>query len=160
MTDTVRPVDNDDISRELAGWYLLAADLRHVVAATRSLQYRQRLPVNDPTLSRCLWTSAHIAYARCFVDGPTVKLDPAMFDELPDGRRQAHRFLLFTANKHLAQPLNPFLQVGVGVEYTPTPGLSASSTRRRQPTGARKTPRAWPGSQQKRSSVSKRSKPL
>jgi hypothetical protein len=117
MNDAARHSDTDDISRELAGWYLLAADLRHVIAATRSLQHQQRQFVTDPALSRSLWTSAHIAYARCFVDGPTVKLDPAMFDGLPDGHAQAHRFLLFTANKHLAQPLNPFLQVRVGVEY-------------------------------------------
>ena len=117
MNETVRPAVNDDISRELAGWYLLAADLRHVVSATRALQHQQRQTISDPTVSRCLWVSAHIAYARCFVDGPTVKLDPAMFDNLPDGRTQAHRFLLFTANKHLAQPLNPFLQVRIGVQY-------------------------------------------
>jgi hypothetical protein len=117
MNDTVRAAGNDDISRELAGWYLLAADLRHVVAATRSLQHQSRQSVNDSTVSRSLWTSAHIAYARCFVDGPTAKIDPAMFDGLPDGRAQAHRFLLFTANKHLTQPLNPFLLVRVGIEH-------------------------------------------
>ena len=115
MDDAVRPAGNDDIPRELAGWYLLSADLRHAVAAVRLHQQRQSL--NDPTIARGLWTSAHIAYARCFVDGPTVKLDPAMFDGLPDGRGQAHRFLLFTANKHLAQPLNPSLHVRVDVEH-------------------------------------------
>ena len=117
MTDTVRPAADDDISRELAGWYLLATDLRHVVSATRSLERQRGQSGNDPTLMRSLWTSAHIAYARCFVDGPTVKLDPAMFDDRADAPRQAHRFLLFTANKHLAQPLNPFLHVRVGVEH-------------------------------------------
>ncbi len=115
MTDAVQAGDNDDVSRELAGWYLLAADLRHVVAATRALQHQQRQSVADPIVMRCLWTSAHIAYARCFVDGPTVKLDRTMFEGLPDGRGTAHRFLLHTANKHLAQPLNPFLQVRVSV---------------------------------------------
>ena len=131
MPDPARPVGDEDIPRELAGWYLLEADLRHVVSAARALQHQQRQSIGDPTVARCLWTAAHIVYARCFVVGPTVKLDPAMFDGQPDGHAQAHRYLLFTANKHLSQPLNPFLQVRVsierdaddalvGIKYTPT----------------------------------------
>src|SRR5665213_2256387 len=59
MNMITRPADFDAISRELAGWYLLASDLRHVVAATRALQHQQRQSVNEPTVSRRLWASAH-----------------------------------------------------------------------------------------------------
>jgi hypothetical protein len=131
MTDALRPAGNDSIWSELAAWYLLAADLRHVVAATRALQHQQKQSGSDPALLRCLWTSAHIAYARCFVDGPGAKLDQAMFDGRPDGRGPSHRMLLHTARGHLARPANPSLLVRVdleqdgdgqpiGIRYTPS----------------------------------------
>ena len=117
MTSAVRAAACDDITRELAGWYLLAADLRHAVAATRALQQQARQSVKDSTALRSLWISAHLAYARCFVDGPTVKIDASIFDGLSGGRAQAHRFLLLTASKHLAQPPNPLPFVRVDIEH-------------------------------------------
>jgi hypothetical protein len=130
MSDALRPPSNDSTWTELAAWYLLAADLRHVVGATRALQQQQQSG-NDPILLRCLWASAHIAYARCFVDGSAAKLDQAMFDGLPDGRGQSHRVLLHTARGHLTRAPNPLSLVSVdleqdgdgqpiGIRYTPS----------------------------------------
>jgi hypothetical protein len=112
---TLREIQ-DGTARQVAAWASLHADLRHVIGAVRALEIQQRQSTSDPTLKRSLWASALVTYMRCFSAGSAVKLDAAMFDAAPGGLAQAHRFLLDKANRQLAQPLNPFLHVQVGVE--------------------------------------------
>lgn len=94
----------------------MAADLRHVVAATRLLLVQTGQSVGDPVVKRGLWVSAHIAYARCFVSDTPIRLDPAMFDEAGEGRPTAHRFILHTVKQHLARTADPLSAIRIGVQ--------------------------------------------
>jgi hypothetical protein len=75
----------------------------------------------DMVLQRSLWTSALVAYARCFASGVRYGLTPEIFSK-HEGKLlvEAHKYFIEVRNKHVAHSVNPFEQIKVGVALSPT----------------------------------------
>ena len=105
----------DDDAALLAGWHAVEYDLRHVLAATKSLLILLQQPDPDETLVRSLWSSALISYVRCFGSGRRVHLEPSIYAQLPGDPIGTHQYYKDTRDKHIAHPVNAFEEVRVGV---------------------------------------------
>lgn len=81
------------------------------------------LPTDDPglrpVLTRALWSSALIAYARCFATGKRLGLNDEDVRRVPKGTEafEFHRKMLELRNKHIAHSVNPleFIKIGIMV---------------------------------------------
>lgn len=107
-------------AREVADLLAMQLDLTFVCEACDLLL---NLPTNDPglepLLTRALWSSALIAYARCFATGKRLGLDENDVRRVPRGDEavEFHRKMLNLRNKHIAHSVNPleFIKIGVMV---------------------------------------------
>ena len=61
------------VARKLADLFGISQDLNHVMSATQIL-LSQPLDEIDPTMKDALWSSALMAYGRCFLSGVREKL--------------------------------------------------------------------------------------
>lgn len=81
------------------------------------------LPSVDPrlhaTLARALWSSALVAYARCFATGKRLGLTTDDVQRVPNGTQavEFHGKMIDLRNKHIAHSVNPleFIKIGVMV---------------------------------------------
>lgn len=107
-------------AREVSDLLAMRLDLTYVCEACELLL---DLPTNDPELepllTRALWSSALIAYARCFATGKRLGLDEDDVRRIPKGEEavEFHRKMLNLRNKHIAHSVNPleFIKIGVMV---------------------------------------------
>lgn len=105
----------DDESAVIADWYGIAYDLKHVISATKTLVNLLLQTERDNTLVRSLWSSALVAYVRCFKTGKRICLDPEIYAGLPGDPIGTHQYYKDTRDKHIAHPVNAFEEVRVGV---------------------------------------------
>jgi len=68
----------------------------------------------DDIVKHSLWTTALIAYARCFGTGVRVRLDESIFGDREDVLEQ-HRYYKNIRDKHLAHSVNPFEVTATGI---------------------------------------------
>ena len=81
------------------------------------------LPTDDPglqaLLNRALWSSALVAYARCFATGKRLGLNDDDVQRVSGGNEaiKFHRKMLDLRNKHIAHSVNPleFIKIGIMV---------------------------------------------
>lgn len=106
---------HDDEAALIAGWHAIAYDLRHVISATKLLLGLLQQEERDDTLVRSLWSSALVAYVRCFGSGRRARLDQEIYSGLPGDPLGTHQYYKDTRDKHIAHPVNAFEEVRVGV---------------------------------------------
>lgn len=104
----------DSTASELAEWWAIAHDLDHVIAAISKLLSMFDKAEEDPTLQRALWTSALVAYIRCFKTGRRTTLDPEIYKALEGQPIEAHQYYKDTRDKHIAHPVNSFEETKIG----------------------------------------------
>lgn len=70
-------------------------------------------------ITKALWESALVTYARCFGTGKRVRLDAnTVFDGQPDETLRWHKYFKDTRDKHVAHSVNPFEFGHFGVRLT------------------------------------------
>lgn len=123
----VKPMTSDDhpllrietpAAQDLAGIAGVVNDLSFAVDAVARLLAMPEKTRDDITLTRALWSSALIAYMRCFSPGVRYSLKPTIFSTVP-GADAAHQFFSDLRNKHVAHPVNAFEDCGVGLLVDP-----------------------------------------
>lgn len=105
----------DDDAALLAGWYAVAYDLQHVLAATNLLHGLLQQPERDDTIVRSLWSSALVSYVRCFGSGRRAPLNSEIYGGLGGDPIGTHQYYKDTRDKHIAHPVNAFEEVRVGL---------------------------------------------
>jgi len=71
---------------------------------------------NDSVLIRSLWSSALVAYIRCFKSAKRkIKLSQEIFKNLPGDFIGTHQYYKDTRDKHIAHPVNIFEEIKIGV---------------------------------------------
>jgi hypothetical protein len=68
----------------------------------------------DTVLQQALWTSALVAYARCFGTGVRYGITPEIYARFEGEPLEVHKHYIKMRNKHIAHSVNPFEQVKVG----------------------------------------------
>lgn len=106
-------------AREAEAWFGIEHDLGFVVrAATRAAEIAEREDEGREGYDieqHSLWTTALIAYARCFGSGVRGRrLDQAIFGDREDVIQQ-HRYFKNIRDKHLAHSVNPFEVAATGI---------------------------------------------
>lgn len=115
-------VVGDDLpsAEELRDRASISQDLKLVVDCVQRLLQEQsrddQAPV-DGVLAQALWTTALIAYARCFGTGVRIRLTSEDIRELglegdPEG---FHQHLLDLRSKHVAHSVNAFESLAIGI---------------------------------------------
>ena len=105
-------------AREVADLLAMQQDLTFVWEACDLLL---DMPTDDPglqaLLTRALWSSALIAYARCFATGKRLGLNDNDVRRVPNGDEalKFHRKMLDLRNKHIAHSVNPLELIKIGV---------------------------------------------
>lgn len=98
-------------------------DLRFVQACCGRLLsiLAQAEDERDVVLLKALWSSAMVAYARCFSSGKRFGLSKSDVESLPlEGEvTEFHTWLIDMRNKHVAHSVNPFEIVKVGAVLSP-----------------------------------------
>lgn len=102
-------------AQELAEWLSIGNDLIHVMEAAKKLIELMDAKNEDATLQRALWSSAVVAYVRCFSTGRRVSLDPSVYKELEGDPLAPHQFYVDARNKHVAHPVNVFEETKIGL---------------------------------------------
>ena len=110
----LREITND-AAAELAEWWAIAYDLDHVISATTKLLSLFDDHSKDLTLIRALWTSALIAYIRCFTPGRRARLDPEIYKQLQGQPLETHQWYKDTRDKHIAHPVSRFEETKIGL---------------------------------------------
>lgn len=105
-------------AQDLAGIAGVVNDLSFAADAVARLLAIPEKARDDNTLTRALWSSALIAYIRCFSEGVRYSLKPTIFSATP-GADVAHEFFRNLRNKHIAHPVNAFEGCGVGLLVSP-----------------------------------------
>jgi len=105
-------------AQDLAGIAGVVFDLSFAADAVARLLAIPEKARDDNTLTRALWSSALIAYMRCFSEGVRYSLNPTIFSAIP-AADVAHQFFRDLRNKHIAHPVNAFEDCGVGLLVPP-----------------------------------------
>ena len=103
---------------DLAGIAGVVFDLSFAADAVARLLAIPKKTRDDHTLTRALWSSALIAYIRCFSSGVRYSLKPTIFSAIPDAD-VAHKFFSDLRNRHIAHPVNAFEDCAVGLGVPP-----------------------------------------
>lgn len=119
---------NTPSARELAGHLAVHRDLLFVRECCERLLvlFGSEDATPDSVLVDALWSTAVIAYARCFKDGRReYRPQPSELAALPlEGEFiEFHELILKLRDKHIAHSVNPFEQVVVGAILS-APGAS------------------------------------
>jgi hypothetical protein len=104
-----------DCAAEMEDWVSLQHDLEHVLYALNDLKQLLKDPDDSHTLVRALWTSALVAYCRCFSTGRRIRLDPETVFGPNNPDLEHHRKVTKMRDKHLAHPLKLEESVIVGI---------------------------------------------
>jgi hypothetical protein len=107
-------------AREVADLLAVQQDLTYVWEACDLLL---DLPTDDPglrkLLTRALWSSALVAYARCFATGKRLGFNDDDVQRVAKGNKAVkfHRKMLDLRNEHIAHSVNPleFIKIGIMV---------------------------------------------
>jgi hypothetical protein len=122
-------------TKEAEEWFGIEQDLGLVVtAAGKAAEIVER--ETSPSESRSgtgeadivqhsLWTTALIAYARCFGTGVRARLDKGIFGDQEDMIRM-HDYYKNIRDKHLAHSVNPFEVTATGIAVLYRSGLLMS----------------------------------
>lgn len=104
------------IARQVADLLAIQHDLMFVQDACSMLL---SLPVDDDgarlVLARSLWSSALVAYVRCFAGGVRRGLKEADVKRIPGNPIAIHRALKAVRDKHVAHSVNPMEVIKIGV---------------------------------------------
>lgn len=73
----------------------------------------------DHILIQSYWSAALVAYVRCFSTGKRYGLTPDIYKHL-DGAIDCHNYYKDMRDKHIAHSVNPFEQVTVDVQLSPS----------------------------------------
>lgn len=102
-------------ARELADLAGIQADLTFVAEVSDRLAAALDQEPSDLVLSQALWTSALVAYARCFGRGKRLGLSEADLQALAGGGvLEFHEYQMNMRNKHIAHSVNPFESTTIG----------------------------------------------
>jgi hypothetical protein len=116
----------------LAGQWSLLSDLKFVSDCCERLLQLHADEARDGVVVQALWTSALVAYARCFASGKRPGIREADLATLEGEPVAFHRFLIDMRNKHIAHSVNSFEDVRIGAilspEGSPTPGIEGIAT--------------------------------
>jgi hypothetical protein len=135
--ETLYEVDVEG-AKEGLEWNGIEGDTQYVIDATDLLmEMLQREPKKDTDgvrevpvsseddadrshdiVTRSLWESALVTYARCFGTGKRVRLDTGVFDGQPEDALQWHKYFKDTRDKHVAHSVNTFEFGGFGVRLS------------------------------------------
>ena len=115
----IAKVDYEE-ARHLADLVSTAQDLGYVVEVCDCLLAMVSDGVEDSVLSQAYWSSALVAYVRCFATGVRAPLTEADVATLEGDGLEAHRIFKSMRDKHIAHSVNPFEQILVGVMLPPT----------------------------------------
>jgi hypothetical protein len=127
-------VEGNDLpsAEELRDRASISQDLQLVV---RCIQRLLQLDPDDHTssdavLTQALWTTALIAYARCFGSGVRIRLtnDDIRKLGLNGEPEEFHRHLLDLRSKHVAHSVNAFESLAVGIVLSAGEPLEAEGT--------------------------------
>jgi hypothetical protein len=99
---------------KLADLVGIAQDLAFVEEATKRLSKLMRENSEDSVLIRSLWSSALVAYIRCFTSGKRFGLNNDIFSTI-DGGEATHQYFKDVRDKHIAHSINPFEEVQIGL---------------------------------------------
>lgn len=105
-------------ARAVADLLAIQKDLEFVSEACHLLL---DLPSGNPRLhatwSRALWSSALVAYARCFATGKRLGLTTEDVQRVPNGPHAVafHGKMIELRNKHIAHSVNPLESINIGV---------------------------------------------
>jgi hypothetical protein len=102
-------------AQELAEWVSIANDLQHVIEACKLLIEMMDSGNEDATLQRALWSSALVAYVRCFKTGRRMSLNPSIYSGLEGDLLALHQTNVDTRDKHIAHPVNVFEETKIGL---------------------------------------------
>lgn len=69
--------------------------------------------------TQALWSSALVAYARSWANGKRLGLSEDVLDQFEGEPRQWHQTLLDLREKHVADSMNPFEEVTIGLMLSP-----------------------------------------
>ncbi len=111
-------------AQDLAGIAGVVNDLSFAARAVARLLAIPEKTRDDYTLTRALWSSALIAYIRCFSKGTRYSLKPTIFSTIPKADLAhkylvAHKYFKYLRDKHIAHPVNAFEDCGVGLTVDP-----------------------------------------
>ena len=135
--ETLYEVDVEE-AKEGLEWNGIEYDTQYVIDATNLLMQMlrrepekdtdgvQEVPVPSPDdaakpdaiVTKSLWESALVTYARCFGTGKRVRLDKSVFDGQPEGTLRWHKYFKDTRDKHIAHSVNPFELGAFGVRLS------------------------------------------
>jgi hypothetical protein len=135
--ETLYEVDAEE-AKEGLEWNGIEFDTQYVIDATDLLMEMLRREPKEDTgevrevpvpsvddavkpndiVTRSLWESALVTYARCFGTGKRVRLDTSVFDGQPEGTLRWHKYFKDTRDKHVAHSVNPFEFGGYGVRLS------------------------------------------
>ncbi len=138
--DTLYEVDTEEATEGLE-WNGIEFDTQYVIDATNLLMELVRhkpeagekasggvreYPIDfsddrdksHDIITRSLWESALVTYARCFGTGKRVRLDESVFDGQSEGTLRWHKYFKDTRDKHVAHSVNPFEFGHFGVRLT------------------------------------------
>ncbi|MBA3528207.1 MAG: hypothetical protein H0X71_09285 [Rubrobacter sp.] len=136
-SDTLYEVNVEE-AKEGLEWNGIEGDTQYVIDATNISMEMVRheskedtdevreypIRVKDETdrshdiITRSLWESSLVTYARCFGTGKRVRLDASVFDGQPEGALRWHKYFKDTRNKHVSHSVNPFEFGGFGVRLS------------------------------------------
>ncbi|MEP7024918.1 MAG: hypothetical protein ABJB47_14195, partial [Actinomycetota bacterium] len=101
----------------------IIGDLQFVMECCKRLLTELATPEDerDPVVPQALWSSALVAYARCFGKGKRLGLTPEDVSGLPlEGEvMKYHKWLLEERNRNVTHSANPFDVVKIGAVLSP-----------------------------------------
>ena len=106
-------------ARKLADVHSILQELKSVMETCMRLRELLKEDPKDWLLMESLWTAALLRYSRCFASGKRHGLSEDIYKDLPGDAVGVHRLYENLRNKHIAQSVNPFEQVKVGLILSP-----------------------------------------
>ncbi len=108
------PLDGPHAAR-LADLASVLQDLRFVIGSCDRLEPLVADDADsDPVLVRALWSSAVVAYSRCFATGKRLGLSEADVEAVEGDALKVHNYFREMRDKHIAHSVNPFEEIKVG----------------------------------------------
>jgi hypothetical protein len=108
-------------AQELADLASIFQDLAFVIECCDRLLDLLESSDRDPVMAQALWSSALVAYVRCFGSGKRFGLDADIVEQvgLEGEVRTWHQYLRNMRDKHIAHSVNPFETVIIAAVLTP-----------------------------------------
>ncbi len=107
-------------AKTLADLAAIFQDLDFVTETLKRLIDLLETKDKDWVLIQSLWSAALISYIRCFATGKRYGLDPDTIYSLNESAIEFHNYHKDLRDKHIAHSVNPFEQVRVDIQLSPT----------------------------------------